>query len=377
VLRLGAYQIRHLDRVPAHAVVNESVEAVRALGAGRAAGFINAVLRTLLRRGESLMTDRPPGPHASELRQIAYLTTSLSHPDWLVRRWLRRYGYAAVEKWCHFNNTSPQVTVRSTELLSSDDLRARLSADGIDAIPARFAQNAVQLPPGSLGRVSLGLRETLIVQDEGSQLVARFCAVEPGERVLDVCAAPGGKTLLLATDLGVKEAESQSLLVAADLRSNRLALLSQTMRRAQLPIPIVALDARRPLPFGAVFDCVLLDAPCSGLGTLRRDPDLKWTRREADLPRLAADQRKMLAACADAIRPGGRLVYATCSSEPEENEVVVEGFLAEDGRFALAPADPHVVAPDVLDGKGRLCTLPFRHELDAFFAAVLVRRHAT
>jgi 16S rRNA (cytosine967-C5)-methyltransferase len=188
-----------------------------------------------------------------------------------------------------------------------------------------------------------------------------------------VCAAPGGKTLILADDLQVGCAPN-SLLVAADRRSRRLTLLRTTLARVNRPIPLVALDALRPLPFGPVFDAVLLDVPCSGVGTLRRDPDVKWTRQQADLARLADDERRMLGMAATLVRPGGRLVYATCSSEPEENEAVVDDWLSTRPDFARAvPTPGGAVAPDLLDPAGRLRTLPFRDGLDAYFAAVLVR----
>ena len=377
VLRLGTYQIRHLERVPHHAVVNESVGVVRKLGAPRAAGFVNAVLRALIRRGPALALPPRPGPGAPLERQLSYLATSLSHPPWLVRRWIDRYGFDDTERWCRFNNTSPEMTVRPLGARTAGALRDLLRSDGIDPAPAPFVEDAIRLAPGSLGRISPAVRDALSVQDEGSQIVARFAQARPGERVLDVCASPGGKTLVLATDLAIGDGGGASL-VAGDRRLKRVRLLAERCRRAGLAIPLVALDALGPLPFGPAFDCVLLDVPCSGLGVLRRDPDLKWSRREQDLPRLAADQVRMLRSAAELVRPGGRLVYATCSSEPDENTGPVDAFLSQDPRFTLHAADPSKGIPAaLLDAQGRLVTLPFRHELDAFFAAILVRRPAT
>jgi len=210
------------------------------------------------------------------------------------------------------------------------------------------------------------------VQDEGSQLVARLAGAKPGERVLDVCAAPGGKTLILAEDMAVPAPAPASFLVASDRRPARLRLLASTLRAAGLAVPVVGLDATRPLPFPAIFDRVLLDAPCSGLGTLRRDPDLKWSRTPQDLPTLAAAERRMLARTAEVVRPGGSLIYATCSSEPDENIDVVRGFLASDPRFDLVPLPSD--APELLTAEGCLTTTPADHGIDAFFAALLVRR---
>ncbi len=372
VLRLGVYQIRHLTRVPPHAIVNESVEAVRALGAPRAAGFVNAVLRAVLRRGPALALPSRPGPEGIVEQQVRYLSITLSHPAWLVRRWLDRYGFDATERWCQFNNEPPRPTVRPTGGRSVEELRSALQAEGIDAEPAPFAPGALRLPAGALGQIPPSLREQLFVQDEGAQLVARAVAARPGERVLDVCGAPGGKTLMCADDLGLAgdTPSSASLLVAADFRPARVATLAGLIAHAKVRAPVVRLDARQPLPFGVAFDAVLLDAPCSGLGTLRRDPDLKWTRREEDLPPLADQATVMLDHAAAAVRPGGRLIYATCSSEPDENAEVVGRFLAAHPGFAIRPID----APGPVSASGWLETLPFRDGLDAFFAAVLVRR---
>jgi 16S rRNA (cytosine967-C5)-methyltransferase len=351
VLRMGAYQLRHLERIPAHAVVHESVEVVRALGAPRAAGFVNAVLRSLIRRGAALPL--PPKARASDPRerQLRYLTITLSHPSWLVERWLDRYGYEATERWCLFNNTPPTVTVRSAGRLAPADMLQRLAEAGVEAEPAPFVGDAIRLAAGQLGQVPTDLREELRIQDEGAQIVARMAGARPGETVLDVCAAPGGKTLVCATDMGLapgapremahslaRAATERSLLVAADYRPARVNVLADTIRQLGLPVPIVRLDARQPLPFPDRFDVVILDVPCSGLGTLRRDPDLKWRRSADDLPRLAEEAGQMLKQAATVVRRGGRLIYATCSSEPEENEQVVSRFLSGTSEFAVAPA---------------------------------------
>jgi 16S rRNA (cytosine967-C5)-methyltransferase len=237
--------------------------------------------------------------------------------------------------------------------------------------------DAISLPAGALGRLASDDLERLHVQDEGSQLVARAVAARPGERVLDLCASPGGKTIVMASDLEIASATPAHGLVAADHRPARLRLLADTLRRSHLAVPIVRLDARGPLPFVDGFDAVLVDAPCSGLGTLSRDPDLKWTRTADQLAGLAADQLRMLRAAAGAVRRGGRLIYATCSSEPEENADVVEKFLGNDGRFGLEPIAAPGVPPGMIDGRGCLVTLPHRDALDAFFAAMLVRRNGT
>ena len=239
---------------------------------------------------------------------------------------------------------------------------------GVLAAPARFAPDAITLPPGGFTRLPSRLRERLVIQDEGSQLVAHVAAPAPGARVLDVCASPGGKTGLMSRMMN-----AVGLIVAADRRASRLALLAATLRRTNTPALVVALDALRPLPFSQRFDCVLLDAPCSGLGTLRRDPDLKWSRRPEELASFARGQLQMLRNAAEVVAEDGVLVYATCSSEPEENIDVVDAFLESDPRFKLMPALPSASSGDLHDPRGCLVTTPFQHGLDAFFAARLVR----
>ena len=370
-LRLGAYQLLQLDRVPDHAAVHEAVDATKALGHERAAGFVNAVLRALARRGAAALPPRPAGgrPRAAAL---AYLSVTLSHPDWIVARWLDRHGFESTEAWCRFNNDVTDVAVRPIAGASPADLLARLRVAGVDAEPGAFVGDAVRLRAGALGRLDADTRASLLVQDEASQLVAHAVGARPGERILDLCAAPGGKTSVLSGDMS-----GVGLLVASDHRPSRVALLRATLARARVPARVLALDAASALPFGPVFDRVLVDAPCSGIGTLRRDPDLKWSRAPADLPALASREAAILDQAAGAVRPGGLLVYVTCSSEPEENEVVVDRFLASRREFEPGAFEWGATIRDpgrLVDRRGFVRTLPFRDRLDAFFAAALRRR---
>jgi len=380
VLRLGAYQLRQHDRIPPHAVVHESVETVKTFRATRAAGFVNAVLRSLIRKGPSITLPARPASADDRAGAVAYLSVTLSHPAWLVERWLDRYGFDATEAWCTFNNAPPEITARAAPGESFESLKVDLIAAGIDPKTPAFVPEMFRFAPGVLGRMPESLRDRLRVQEEGSGLVARAVAARPGDRVLDLCAAPGSKTLVLAEDLA-----GQGLLVACDVRPSRLRLLRATVAPLAEPLPggpegapgpprIVRLDASKPLPFGPVFDRVLVDAPCSGLGTLRRDPDLKWSRTAADLSRFADLQTTMLERAADAVKPGGVLVYATCSSEPEENAGVVQRFLAGDSRFHQVPVE---AAHLPRDRAGALETRPDVHGLDAFYSAVLATRAAT
>jgi 16S rRNA (cytosine967-C5)-methyltransferase len=379
VLRLGAYQVRHLSRVPAHAIVHESVETVRALGAARAASFVNAVLRAITRMTpETDPIAFGPPTNATRAEQVAYLSVAQSHPAWLVSRWLDRYGAPDTLTWCAYNNSSPLPGLRWRDGRPESPLAA-LAAAGIDAAPGAFVTTAARVAPGLLGHVPPDLRAALVVQDEGSQLVAFAVGALPGERVLDLCAAPGNKSGLLAAAVG-----PTGLLVSGDRRPRRLRLLRSTLAQSTPshgsanPL-IVGLDALGSLPFASTFDRVLLDAPCSGLGTLSRDPDLKWSRTEADLAGFALRQLAMLEQAAKVVRPGGRLVYATCSSEPDENGAVADAFLAAHDDFERQPVSfPAWIArqPELVDDRGQMVTSPARHGLDAYFAAVLARRRA-
>jgi 16S rRNA (cytosine967-C5)-methyltransferase len=302
---------------------------------------------------------------------VRYLSIALSHPEWLVARWIARVGFENAEAWCRFNNEPPHITVRSIKPRSRDELLEAIRTAGIDAAPARFVDDAITLPPGGLGSLPPDLAGTLFVQDEASQVVAHAVGATSGERILDLCASPGAKTVVISTDQG-----GTGLLVACDYRASRVRLLHRTLRTAAVAASIVTLDATRALPFPPVFDCVFVDVPCSGLGIIRRDPDLKWSRQPDDLAAFAWVQRQIVARAADAVAPGGRLVYATCSSEPEENESVIDTFLAEDSRFelgALTPGHAGGSAAMLVDSRGFLRTTPVAHGLDGFFAALLVR----
>jgi 16S rRNA (cytosine967-C5)-methyltransferase len=215
---------------------------------------------------------------------------------------------------------------------------------------------------------------SFFVQDEASQIVALFVDARPGERILDACASPGGKTIAMAAAMA-----DRGLVVATDVRGRRVELLARTVAGAGAGcVSVLRADAEQPLPFRPVFDAVLLDAPCSGLGVIRRDPDIKWRRQEADLAALAAAQRRLLEQAALVLRPGGRLIYSTCSSEPEENEDVLEGFLQDHPEFEPGPAPllPEPARP-LLDDRGRLRTLPHRDGLEGFFAAALLKAGAS
>jgi 16S rRNA (cytosine967-C5)-methyltransferase len=371
ILRLSLYQLLHLDRVPASAVVDDGVELTRAAKKGHTAGFVNAVLRALLRQRHRLPLPARPGDAADREAALRYLGITHSHPDWLVGRWLDRYGFEASERWVRFNNETPALALRANRLVvSRESLQASLTDIGVDTMPTIRAPHGLVVSAGNpFGGADAG---TFFVQDEASQLVALAAGARPGEDVLDLCASPGNKTTQLAEDM-----ENRGVLVACDVRPRRLTLLQQTLRRSGAAIArVVHVDAAGALPFARRFDRVLVDAPCSGLGTVRRDPDIRWRRSESELAALSARQVELLARAAEAVKTAGRLVYATCSSEPEENDGVVRAFLDRHPDFELVDLRSEGVPAlrDVIDATGMLRTLPFMHGLEAFFAAAMIRR---
>jgi 16S rRNA (cytosine967-C5)-methyltransferase len=370
ILRLSLYQIMHLDRVPAAAVVDDAVNLTRASGKTSAGGFVNAVLRSTLRQRNHLPLPARPDDPMERDAAIRYLGITHSHPDWYVARLLERHGFDAAEAWVRFNNATPRLTLRANTLqLTRESLVAWLAKDGIDAAPTDFAPHGVTVESGNPLRTAQ--TGAFVVQDEASQLVALTVGARPGERVLDVCASPGGKTTAMAAAMS-----DRGLIVACDVRDRRIRLLREAIRHSGAQhVRVVRIPAHGALPFRAAFARVLVDAPCSGLGTLRRDPDIRWHRKETDLRELAVRQQALLSHAADTVQAGGRLVYATCSSEPEENEQVVDAFLQDHPGWAVVnlrqewPEPLHVL----LDARGRLRPLPFAHGLEAFFAAALTR----
>jgi 16S rRNA (cytosine967-C5)-methyltransferase len=374
VLRLSVYQLLHLTRVPAAAIVDDAVDLTRRVRKRSASGFVNAVLRSIARARSALPLPSRPSDPLNRPAALEYLSTTLSHPQWLAERWYDRLGFEAAEQWMQFNNQPAPLTLRVNRLKTTRDaLVARLSSDGVRTAPGPFAPDALIVHTSdSAGALqsSSWIEGWFIVQDEASQLISSLAGQTPGNRVLDACASPGGKTIALAATMG-----DRGLLIACDVRDKRVALLRRTVAASGASaVRIVQADAARSLPFTVQFDSVLVDAPCSGLGTLRRDPDIRWRRREADLPALAAAQRQMLRHAADAVAPGGRLIYATCSSEPEENEDVVAAFAATARDFV--PVDARTIAgvpAAVVDARGHLRTAPHLHGLEAFFGAAFER----
>jgi 16S rRNA (cytosine967-C5)-methyltransferase len=369
ILRSAIFQLLHLDRVPAAAVVSDAVNMTRKAGKKSAGPLVNALLRRVSRERDHLPLPRRPAAPDDRAAALDYLAITLSHPRWLAARWLDRYGFAATEAWLQFNNRPAPLTIRANRLrTSSASLVESLVTHGVEVEPGRFAPDAWVVRKGNPLLTPLADTGRFVVQDEASQLIASLVSAQSGERVLDACASPGGKTTAIAAAM-----DDRGLIVATDVRGRRVDLLARTVRLSGArSVRIVQADAAA-LPLTASFDWVLLDVPCSGLGTIRRDPDVRWRRSEADLPRLADAQRQMLRETARVLRRGGRLVYSTCSSEPDENEDVVAAFVAESGFRSVPPRDLPAPIQSLINPAGHLRTYPYRDGLEAFFGAILAK----
>lgn len=358
-LRLGLFQLLMLDRVPPHAAVSTTVALVKELAGAGAASFANAVLRGFQRRGERAFPDAASAPDA-------HLAVRWSHPEWLVALWRAELGDARTAALLAANaQPAPTVVRVDPGVASRDEVLARLAARGIDAQATAFARHGIVVaaPVAKLTR-----EPGLALQGEASQLVVDVLDPRPGERVLDLCAAPGGKTGAIAERVG------EAVVIAADRsRGGVRRIAALPAARAGRILPIVADAGATPL--ASSFDAVLVDAPCSGLGTLRAHPEIRWRRQPADLEQLAARQRAILASAATLVKPGGRLVYATCTVAEVENERVVESFLAAHPQFRAADARAHVPAEAaaLIDAQGALRTAPDVGGLDGFYAMRLER----
>jgi 16S rRNA (cytosine967-C5)-methyltransferase len=363
LLRLGAYQLLLLDRVPAPAAVHETVELARRAGLERATGFINGILRSLLRAPDGKALPDPAG------EPLAYLEHALSLPDWLARRWLAELGQEAAFALADALRQPAPFTLRVNTLRTDREaFLAALDRTGFEATPTRFAPEGVIVTGRGAKRLPGADDGWFQVQDEASMLIPHLLAPLPGERILDACAAPGGKTTEIAA-----LTDGHTRILALDLHPKRVAMVAAGARRLHCEgIETRCWDLTAPPDFLAAgsFDRVLVDAPCSGLGVLRRNPETRWRRTEPEIRQLADLQRRILDNIAGLVRPGGVLLYSLCTLTPEETEGVVAVFLAEHPEFAREDLRP--IFPEwqqLFDEQGALRTLPHRHGgMDAFFA---------
>lgn len=363
-LRLGLYQIRYLTRIPQSAAVNESVNLVKHARIRSAAGMVNAVLRNAVRHRDDKAGESIADP-------IERSSIEVSHPRWMLERWIDAFGWQDALALAEANNQAPRIAFRVNTLVDTkDEALAALENEGVATAVSKIIPGAFTVESGLASTVILAAERGLIyLQDEASQLVSLLVAPRKGEKILDLCAAPGSKSSHLAA-----LTSNESRIIACDIHYHRLVALSEICRKLGVhSVEAVALDATRELPFDSrlKFDRALIDAPCAGTGTLRRNPEIKWRLAPEDIARLSDVQFRLLERASSVIAPGGRLVYSTCSIEREENEDVINGFLSSGAAFRLLRPEAH---SDLVTDEGFVRTFPHRYNTDGFFAAVLEKR---
>lgn len=367
IIRLGLYQIFFLDRVPVSAAVNEAVNLANEI-APRAAGFINAVLRSADRgRADIRYPDREKEP-------ASYLAARHSHPKWLVEQWLAQLGLEEAEQLAVAMSSPPPFTIRVNRLKTSrDELLDLLEREGLEVIPCRYAFDGITITSSvSLSALSSFRQGLFTVQNEASQLAVMIMDTQPGDHILDVCAAPGGKATYLAELTG-----SSGRVFACDRNTRKLQHITEAADRLGIEnIVTVTLDGTKPLAPLAErrFDQLLVDAPCSGLGVIHHNPEGKWWKAPTDPERLAVTQSAILKNTATMLKPGGVLLYSTCSTTETENEQVVDRFLAGNPEFRIEPVSSRLeMLAEMETERGFFRSWPHRHGMDGFFAARLRR----
>jgi 16S rRNA (cytosine967-C5)-methyltransferase len=390
-LRLGLYQLRFLDRIPPRAAIYESVELIKHGRKKSAATFVNAVLRGASEIARADIAALLPAnmPRAERLGILH------SHPTWLVERWLARFGEAQTIALMDANNRAPELSGLIHDSSKRDEIVRGLERAGLHVLPGRWLADSFRASGGSISQTAAFRDGRISIQDEASQMVPLLLDVHPRDSVLDMCAAPGGKTATLARAAG-----PGAKIVAADRHAHRLAAIRAHFKRLRLrDVSIVELDGTGALPFRNKFARVLVDAPCSGTGTLGRNPEIRWTLRAEDLAELHSRQVALLRSGLAQLEPGGRLVYSTCSLEPEENELVIREALDGSGEFRLLGREetakaltPHFLldgasagdldedatlkraaTKDFIDEAGAFRAWPAAHFTDGFFAVAIER----
>ncbi|MCG7383502.1 16S rRNA (cytosine(967)-C(5))-methyltransferase RsmB [Paenibacillus sp. ACRRY] len=367
LLRISVYQMLYLDRIPEHAVVSEAVNLAKKLGHQGISGMVNGVLRNMIRNRDEL---RIP----NDLPAAERIALEHSHPLWMVKRWMGRYGEETAEAICKANNEPPAVSVRvNTTMTSREKLMQEMESTGAVVEPSRLSPDGILVRSGGNMALTSWYRDGLFsVQDESSMLVAEAVAPEEGQTVLDCCAAPGGKTAHMAEKM-----QDRGRIIANDVHAHKRQLIMDQADRLGLScIDAVtgdALDLDERYPH-ASFDRILLDAPCSGLGVIRRKPDVKWTKSPEDIEDISGLQRELLDRVAPLLKPGGVLVYSTCTIEPAENELMVADFLKRHSEYqAVDSAWTGTELEKWNRVNGGVQILPQYAHSDGFFIARLTR----
>lgn len=368
ILRLGAYQLLNMTKVPQSAACNESVKLAGRYGHKASAGFVNAVLRNIARYGNNAALP------LKESDLTGYLSVKYSYPKWLAEKYIGLFGAEFAESLLDAGNSTPELTVRANTLkVSAAELVGKLLEEGVEALPGKYMGEAVVIKsPVSIAKLGAFQKGLFQVQDESSMLPARVLAPEPGEWVLDACSAPGGKATHMAQLM-----QNRGVVVARDIHEHKLKLIDEAAARLGINIIRSELhDATLPdTKYNQAFDRVLLDAPCTGLGIIRRKPDIKWARETKDLESITALQKQLIHIVSRTVKPGGVLVYSTCTILPEENEGVVNTFLEQNIEFEADDIIPFLPPELAVNAKGCMLQLYLNRDgIDGFFIARIKRK---
>lgn len=363
-LRVALYQILFLDKIPDYAAVNEAVDFVKKLQGQKYADLANAVLRNIIRSKESI---RYPDPNEDI---VGYLSAYFSHPSWMVKRWLNRFGRENTEKLLNINNNKPSHSLRINGLVTNkEEFCKLLESVDLKYSESKYLNNFIRL--NILTNITdweYFTKGYFTIQDESTGFPVLLLEAKPGMRVLDLCAAPGGKTAFIADLM-----ENKGEIIALDRFESRLKILQKNLNRLSVTsVKTIAIDA---LEFedSDGFDSVLVDAPCSGLGTLTKKPDLKWKKDLGDIRKIVNIQYDLIRKGASLVKIGGSLVYSTCTIEPEENQEIISKFLSENSNFELFDASK-ILNKELVCNEGYVCTYPHIHGIDGSFAAKLIRK---
>ncbi|MEY8347400.1 16S rRNA (cytosine(967)-C(5))-methyltransferase RsmB [Bacillus cereus] len=367
LLRLSLYQMIYLDRVPERAAIHEAVEIAKRRGHKGIAGMVNGVLRSIQREGV---------PSVEEIQDpVKRLAVAMSHPEWLVQEWVSAYGLETAQKMCEVNMLPPVSAARvNVDKATVEEAIALLENEGIQAKYGDLSEDAIQIEKGNVAHTKAFQKGILSIQDESSMLVARALEPSEGDAVLDSCAAPGGKTTHIAERL-----KGTGKVTSLDLHPHKVRLIEQQAKRLDLEnVESKALDARKVQEHFAneSFDKILVDAPCSGFGVIRRKPDIKLGKEKGDSERLSTIQLSILEKVAPLLKTGGRLVYSTCTIEKIENEQVIEQFLQEHPEFewdtTMKERMPEKLHPYINEGQVQI--LPHYFATDGFYIACLRKK---
>jgi 16S rRNA (cytosine967-C5)-methyltransferase len=361
-MRVALYQILFLSKIPHAAAVNEAVEFVKKIRGQKAANLVNAVLRNIIRNLNKL----PTPDHETD--PVQYLSIMYSHPSWMVKRWVDRYGLYETEQLLSANNERPMIVVRANTLkITADELVKLFEERNIRNTRSKYLENFIKVGHLS-GIYNLDLFEKgyFSVQDESSGLVVKLLDPKPGETVIDLCSAPGGKTTFIGELM-----KNQGKIIAVDKYEHRLNLVKQSCERLGVEnVEFIPKDALEVDVEPA--DKVLVDAPCSGLGVIQKKPDIKWQRELSDIRNLAKTQIELLEKASKLVKNGGVIVYSTCTIEPEENIEVVKEFLSRHPEFKIDDARNYLPS-DIVNGEGCMETYPHKHDMDGGFAVRLIK----